>query len=87
MTKKKGGAQRINSTLTSALNKLVAEVMKDEDPPKEGETPKAPKYSLTDKMKVLDRMLKHEAIRLKVQENVEGDFFRNRGKGAENGDE
>lgn len=87
MTKKKSAQQRINSTLTSALNKLVAEVMKDEDPPKEGEQAKAPKYSLTDKMKVLDRMLKHEAIRLKVQENDEGDFFRNRGKGADNGDE
>lgn len=87
MTKKKSGGQRINSKLTTALSKLVEEVMKDEPPPKEGEAAKPPRYTLTDKMKVLDRMLKHEAIRLKVQENDEGDFFRNRGKGAENGDE
>ena len=84
MTKKKMPSKGINRTLTNAINKLVVEVMKDEPEAKEGETPKPPKYSLTDKMKVLDRALKHEAIRLKVEDEGEGGFFKP--KGADNGD-
>ena len=84
MTKKKVPSKGINRTLTSAINKLVAEVMKDEPKAKDGEVAKPPKYTLTDKMKVLDRALKHEAIRLKVEDEGEGGFFKS--KGADNGD-
>lgn len=85
MTKKKK-AGKINPVLTRAITALVQEVMKPEDPPKAGEEPKAPRYTLTDKMKVLDRALKHEAIRLKVQVEEEGSFFDPQSKGADNGD-
>ena len=64
-------AKGINPNLTQAINKMIREVMKEErlSPGKQ------PKYSLTDKMKVLDRALKHEAIRLKVEDSGEGAFF------------
>ena len=78
--KPKGAAAGVNPKITRAINKLVDEVMRD---PKEGEV--GP--TLTDKMKVLDRALKHEAIRLKVQDSGEGDFFKRQPEGAENGDE
>jgi hypothetical protein len=86
VTKKKTPLKGINPALTRAINKLIDEVMREEKPAelKEGERAPEPKYSLTDKMKVLDRALKHEAIRLKVEDDGEGGFFKT--KGAENGD-
>lgn len=78
--KDKGGPQSVNPKITRAINKLVDEVMKE---PKEGET--GP--SLTDKMKVLDRALKHEAIRLKIQDSGEGGFFKQPQEGADDASE
>jgi hypothetical protein len=51
MSKKK--EKGINSDLEAAINKLMAQVMTD------------PEASITDKMKVIDRALKLEALKMK----------------------
>lgn len=81
MTKpvKSGG---VNPKLKRAIDKLLDKVMAE---PKDG-TPENEKFSLTDQMKVIDRALKLDAIRLKVQDSGEGEFFRNPTQGADNGD-
>jgi hypothetical protein len=73
---KQGG---VNPKLKSAIDKLLAKVMAE---PKDGETP----FTLTDQMKVIDRALKLDAIRLKVADSGEGEFFKNPPQGAD-GDE
>jgi len=63
----------INPKLVKALNDLLDEVTKR---PKPGEEAK---YSLTDKVKVLDRVIDLEKLRLGQEDNSEGEFFKNRG--------
>ena len=69
----------INPKLVKALNDLLDEVTKR---PKPGEEPA---YTLTDKMKVLDRVIDLEKLRLGQEDNSEGEFFKNRGAEDENG--
>ena len=55
----------INPDLEAAISKLLAEVMAD------------PEASLTDKLKIIDRALKLEAIRLKASDAEWGSGFMN----------
>jgi|HubBroStandDraft_2_1064218.scaffolds.fasta_scaffold11246_9 hypothetical protein len=55
----------VNPKLLKYLDKLLDETMKDQT------------ASLTDKMKVVDRVIGVEKIRLKVADEGEGGFFRN----------
>lgn len=70
----------INAKLVQAINGLLAEVMGDDKKkgrPKKleiGETAPEP-YTLDQKLKVLDRALKLEALRLKVSEDGDGVGF------------
>ena len=59
-TKKEKG---INSDLEAAINKLMAQVMTD------------PEASITDKMKVIDRALKLEALKMKDSDSEWGSGF------------
>jgi hypothetical protein len=77
---------KVSSKLGKYINKLLDEVMADEPKPKEGEAAKDPKYSITDKMKVIDRALKYEAIKLKVPGSGEGGFFSQPAGADDNGD-
>lgn len=61
MSKKK--EKGINSDLENAINKLMAQVMTD------------PEASITDKMKVIDRALKLEALKLKDSDSEWGSGF------------
>lgn len=61
-------SSRINQDLDKILKKLLKEVT---DKAKDGET--AP--SLTDKMKVIDRVLKWEAIKAKLNDGGWGSGF------------
>jgi len=61
MSKKK--EKGINSDLEAAINKLMAEVMTD------------PEASITDKMKVIDRALKLEALKMKDSDSEWGSGF------------
>jgi hypothetical protein len=61
MTKKK--EKGINSDLEAAINKLMAQVMTD------------PEASITDKMKVIDRALKLEALKMKDSDSEWGSGF------------
>jgi len=61
MSKKK--EKGINSDLEAAINRLMAEVMTD------------PEASITDKMKVIDRALKLEALKLKDSDSEWGSGF------------
>ena len=56
-------AKGINPELELAINKLLTQVMSD------------PAASLTDKMKVVDRSIKLEALRLKAGEDDWGSGF------------
>lgn len=60
MTKKPKG---INPVLEQELNKLLAQVCAD------------PEASLTDKMKVIDRVIKFEQVKLKVSDDEWGSGF------------
>ena len=62
MTRKKA-APTVNPAIEAALNKLLKDVLKD------------PEASLTDKMKVLDRSLKWEAIKMKAESDDWGSGF------------
>lgn len=73
-TTKKG----INTVLYDGLEKMFKDIVKEKD------------ASLVDKMRVADRFLKAEQIRLKVMDDGEGDFFRSNldeepNEGANNG--
>lgn len=61
MSKKK--EKGINSDLEAAINKLMAQVMTD------------PEASITDKMKVIDRALKLEALKMKDSDSEWGSGF------------
>jgi hypothetical protein len=61
MTKKK--EKGINADLEAAINKLMAQVMTD------------PEASITDKMKVIDRALKLEALKMKDSDSEWGSGF------------
>jgi hypothetical protein len=74
---KEGG---INAKLVQAINGLLSEVMGDDKkkgrPKKLGIGEEPPEsYTLDQKLKVLDRALKLEALRLKVTEDGEGSGF------------
>lgn len=59
----------LNPDLVNAVNKLLKEVLKDpSDPDKQ-------QYSLTDKMKVLDRALALEKIKQKIEDDSWGSGF------------
>ena len=62
-------SSRVNAELDKHLKQLLQDVMK---PPKEGDT-NGP--SLTDKMKVIDRMLKWESIKGKLNDGDWGSGF------------
>ena len=78
------------SSLGKQAEKLLSAIMDDME--KDAKSAKKnkdhkPKYSLTDHMKVLDRVGKFEAIRAKL-DTPEGSFFNNGGaKGDDDGDE
>lgn len=57
---------KINKKLEKAIQGLLTEVMSKTN---------AEKYSLTDRMKVIDRALKLEAIRLKADDSGYGGAF------------
>ena len=59
---------RINAELDEILKKLLKDVT---EKPKDGE----PLFSLTDKMKVIDRVLKWEAIKAKLNDGEWGSGF------------
>ena len=61
MSKKK--EKGINADLEAAINKLMAQVMTD------------PEASITDKMKVIDRALKLEALKMKDSDSEWGSGF------------
>ena len=61
MSKKK--EKGINSDLEAAINTLMAQVMTD------------PEASITDKMKVIDRALKLEALKMKDSDSEWGSGF------------
>ena len=61
MSKKK--EKGINSDLEAAINRLMAQVMTD------------PEASITDKMKVIDRALKLEALKMKDSDSEWGSGF------------
>jgi hypothetical protein len=61
MSKKK--EKGINADLEAAINKLMAQVMTD------------PEASITDKMKVIDRALKLEALKMKDADAEWGSGF------------
>ena len=62
MPRKKTTAS-VNPVIEKALNTLLAQVLKDPD------------ATLTDKMKVLDRSLKWEAIKMKAESDEWGTGF------------
>jgi hypothetical protein len=73
MTKPKAKSKGVDPVLVRAIKEMMAEVM---EKPKAGENPK---YSLTERCKVLDRFLKVESIRLNVQQDDSaGEFFKNK---------
>ena len=61
MSKKK--EKGINADLEAAINKLMEQVMND------------PEASITDKMKVIDRALKLEALKMKDSDSEWGSGF------------
>ena len=61
MSKKK--EKGINADLEAAINKLMVQVMTD------------PEASITDKMKVIDRALKLEALKMKDSDSEWGSGF------------
>lgn len=71
--RKQKSKKEVDAKLVKAIQDLLDDVMKS---PKDGE---AQKYSLTDKCKVLDRMMKIEAMRLGVSEDDSGSFFKRAG--------
>lgn len=56
---------KVSPTVERAVDKLLKEVMKQAD------------ATLLDKLRVLDRAIKIEAIKAKVQDDEDGEFFRN----------
>lgn len=61
----------VNPKLAKAVSDMLDEVM---GKPAAGAEP----FTLTDKCKIIDRFTKLEMIRLKIADDGEGDFFRNR---------
>lgn len=73
MKKKEGGADALVSEAETALRAMLKDVMAK---PKAGDDPKNVP-SLTDKMKVLDRVIKLAAIKAKLKDDEYGTgFFR-----------
>lgn len=66
-------AERVLQTQLDIIEKDMKESVKEN---------RDPKYSLTDLMKVMDRILKLEAIRQRMDDDGEGSFF-NKPKGQE----
>lgn len=64
----------------AVLKAKLAEMEKDIEESRAGG--KEPKYSLTDFMKVMDRVLKLEAIRNRMADDGEGGFYSSGKKGA-----
>lgn len=64
--------KNLNPDLVAAINKLLKEVVTDNQEAKGGEEPK---FSLTDKMKVLDRALALEKIKQKIEDEAWGSGF------------
>lgn len=62
------------SKLGQQVEDFVIKLMKEVQRPQDKETPLEERVSLTDKMKVLDRALKWEAIKQKADDD-EGGFF------------
>lgn len=62
------------SKLGQQVEEFVIKLMKDVQKPQDKDTPPEERVSLTDKMKVLDRALKWEAIKQKADDD-EGGFF------------
>lgn len=62
--------KNLNPDLVKAINSLLKEVVTE---PKDG--PEEAKYSLTDKMKVLDRALALEKIKQKIEDDAWGSGF------------
>lgn len=69
MSRKKDSGSKVNPKLTKAINEMLEEVMAP------GEEKK--KVSLTDRCKVIDRALKLEGIRLKIDDAGYGTGFAN----------
>jgi hypothetical protein len=74
MTKKQKAKKGIDPKLLKYLKQLMDEVMSETTA--EGKVA----FSLTDKMKVIDRMIGLEKIRLNIMDDGEGSFFSNPAK-------
>ena len=74
-SKTKPPRRGVDARLLRYLDGLLKKVMDDQ------------KASLTDKMKVIDRRIDLEKIRLKITEDGEGSFFRQPEEGADDEDE
>jgi hypothetical protein len=73
MTKPKAKSKGVDPKLVKAIKDLMEEVMAK---PNEGEQPA---YSLSERCKIIDRMIKIESIRLNVQQDDSaGEFFKNK---------
>lgn len=67
MSRKSSSGSKVNPKLTKAINEMLEEVMAS------GEDKK--RVSLTDRCKVIDRALKLESIRLKIDDAGYGTGF------------
>lgn len=76
MSKKKGNKKL--SPLGNEIEKTLKQLLKDVMAPVKAEPGKEPpaQHSLTDKVKVLERAIKWEAVKNKVTDE-EGEFFKN----------
>jgi hypothetical protein len=90
VTKRKPSGPQVSTKLGKHIDKMLEEVMAGPKPPKDlkGEALAAwlkehPPASLTDKMRVMDRALKYEAIKLKVPGSGEGGWFDGQEDGGE----
>lgn len=72
---KKPAKPKISPAVERAVASMLRDVMRDKE------------ASLLDKMRVLDRALKLEAIKAKVVDDDEGSFFRGGGESDESTDE
>lgn len=85
MAKKSSG--KVSKNLEDAIDKLVREVTLDaqvDDP--DDPTKKKPKYSLMNVLQVVDRKLKLEALKQKIDDSGYGAGFGGKG-GIDNGDD
>lgn len=76
-----GLGQQLEKTLISLLKELDA---KDTVSLPDGKTESRPRYSLLDRLRVMDRALKLEGIKHKITDD-EGSFFGNKGGGDDDG--